>query len=151
MDRRRPRYEHIDNVPSSSTSDKAPSNSTLKSMRSPYELPRVGVRPARPEAADADLLIIPVAQDHTADAVTAFDDTVGGELASALQRGEFQAKPNQTFVCRVVGSGWPTRRIVFVGAGPRAELGAERFRRIAARAGRLAAEQRLLRGTWLAS
>jgi leucyl aminopeptidase len=118
-------------------------------MRSPYELPRVGVRPAQPEAADGDLLIIPVAQDHTAGAVTAFDQAVGGELASALERGEFQAKPNQLFVCRVVGTSWPARRIVFVGGGPRAELDAERFRRMAATAGRLAREQRLPRITWL--
>ena len=118
-------------------------------MRSPYELPRVGVRPARPEAADGDLLIIPVAQDHTAAAVAAFDQAVGGELASALQRGEFQAKPNQTFVCRVIGTSWPTRRIVFVGGGLRGELNAERFRRMAATAGRLAREQRLPRVTWL--
>jgi leucyl aminopeptidase len=118
-------------------------------MRSPYEPTRVGVRAARPEAAEADLLVIPVAQDHAASAVSAFDEAVGGELAAALQRGEFQAKPNQTFVCRVTGPGWPTRRILFVGGGPRAELGVERFRRMAATAGRLAREQRSPRVGWL--
>jgi leucyl aminopeptidase len=118
-------------------------------MRTPYELPRVAVRPARPQAADADLLIIPVAQDQTAQAVAAFDQAVGGELASALQRGEFQAKPNQTFVCRADSSLWQTTRVVFVGGGPRAELSAERFRRMAATAGRLAREQRLPRVAWL--
>jgi leucyl aminopeptidase len=118
-------------------------------MRTPYELPRVTVRPARPQAAEADLLIIPVAQDQTASAVAAFDQAVGGELASALQRGEFQAKPNQTFVCRVNGNHWPTPRVVFVGGGPRAELSAERFRRMAATAGQLAREQRQPRVAWL--
>jgi leucyl aminopeptidase len=118
-------------------------------MRTPYELPRVAVGPARPETANADLVIIPVAQDQTAGAVTAFDASVGGELSSALQRGEFQAKPNQTFVCRVTGSGWQSKRVVFVGAGPRAELSAERFRRMAATSGRLAREQRQPRIAWL--
>jgi leucyl aminopeptidase len=118
-------------------------------MRTPYELPRIGVGPAQPQAADADLLIIPVAQDQTTDAVTAFDAAVGGELASALQRGEFKAKPNQTFVCAVSGGQWQARRVVFVGGGPRAELSAERFRRMAATAGRLARDQRRPRVAWL--
>jgi leucyl aminopeptidase len=118
-------------------------------MRTPYELPRVAVRPARPDAANANLLIIPVAQDHTAAAAARFDAAVGGELASALQRGEFQAKPNQTFVCRVMAGGWSSARVVFVGGGPRGELSAERFRRMAATAGRLAREQRQPRVAWL--
>ncbi len=118
-------------------------------MRTPFELPRIAVRPARPQVVEADLLIIPVAQDQTAAAVAAFDEAVGGELASALNRGEFQAKPNQTLVCHASGNQWQTRRVVFVGGGPRAELSAERFRRMAATAGRLAIEQRQPRVAWL--
>ena len=44
---------------------------------------------------------MPVAQDHTADAVAAFDAAVGGDFKSALDRGEFRAKAGDVFSAAV--------------------------------------------------
>ena len=58
-------------------------------MQVPYEVPRLSVSRARVGDTDADLIIIPIAQDNTASAVAAYDAVIGGDLSSALERGEF--------------------------------------------------------------
>jgi len=117
-------------------------------MHAPYEVPSVSVNSAAVGAADTDLIIIPVAQDHTAPAIGAYDAAVGGDLGSALARGEFTAKACEIFVPRPPGAGWRASRVVFVGGGPRAEIGAERIRRMAVTAAQVARQQRCRRMAW---
>ncbi len=117
-------------------------------MPVPYEVPRVSVNDTAIGAADVDLIIIPVAQDHTASAVGAYDAALGGDLASALHRGEFRAKACELYVPRTPGQGWRATRVVFVGGGPRAEIDAERMRRMAATAAQAARHQRHGRIAW---
>ena len=61
-------------------------------MHVAYEVPTISVAASTPATTDVDVLLVPVAQDHTAEAVAAFDGAVGGDLKSALDRGEFRAK-----------------------------------------------------------
>jgi len=99
-------------------------------------------------ATDTDLIIIPIAQDHVAPAVAAYDNVVGGDLSSALERGEFHGKACEIYVSRRPGQNWRTARVMFVGGGPRAEIDAERVRRMAATAAQSARQQRLGRVAW---
>ena len=67
-------------------------------MHVPYEVPRLSVSGATLADADVDLVIIPIAQDHATAAAARYDGPVGEDLRSALERGEFRAKPNEIFV-----------------------------------------------------
>jgi len=115
-------------------------------MHVPYELPRIQVRDTAPAAVDADLIVIPIAQDQLSPAVAAFDGAVGGELASAIERGEFSGKACET--CTLATRGWKAPRVVFIGAGARADLGAERFRRLSTTAAQLGRQQHRGRIAW---
>ena len=117
-------------------------------MQVPYEVPRLSVSRARVGDTDADLIIIPIAQDNTASAVAAYDAVIGGDLSSALERGEFHGKACETYVSRRPGQNWQAARVMFVGGGPRAEIDAERFRRMAATAAQSARNQRHGRVAW---
>ncbi len=117
-------------------------------MQVPYEVPRLSVSSAAIGATDADLIIIPIAQDHTAATVAAYDAIFGGDLSSALDRGEFTAKACETLVLRRLAQDWRTARVMFVGGGPRAEIDAERVRRMAATAAQAARHQHLGRIAW---
>ncbi|MGE0461932.1 MAG: leucyl aminopeptidase [Vicinamibacterales bacterium] len=114
-----------------------------------YEVPRIHVLSGPPPAVDADVLTIPVAEDHSAAIVAEFDGAVGGALGAALARGEFTPKALDTFGAAIVASGWTASRMLFVGGGPREEMGPERFRRMAATAVSVARQQRRPRVAWL--
>jgi leucyl aminopeptidase len=117
-------------------------------MHAPYEVPRISVSPATPADADVDFLIIPIAQDDTSAAATRHDGALGDDLRSALERGEFRAKANEIYVARTPASGWRAARVVFVGGGPRAEINAERLRRMAVTAAQVARHQKRARIGW---
>jgi leucyl aminopeptidase len=117
-------------------------------MPAPFAVPVVSVNGAALSAADTDLIMIPVAQDHTASAVAAYDAALGGDLSSALARGEFKAKACEIYVPRTPGAGWRASRVVFVGGGQRADIGAERIRRMAVTAAQVARQQRHGRIAW---
>lgn len=116
-------------------------------MHVPYEVPRVSVSDASLAAIDADLIIIPIAQDHAAEAARRYAAPLGEELQSALERGEFRAKANEIYVAGAA-AGWRASRVVFVGGGPRSEVNAERFRRMSVTAAQAARQQRRPRIAW---
>ena len=117
-------------------------------MPSPYEVPRISVSGAPPAAADVDLIIIPMAQDQVSGAIASLDATLADDLRSALERGEFSAKPNEIYVARTAPAGWRAARLVFVGGGPRNEITTERFRRMAVTSAQVARHQRRPRIGW---
>ena len=83
----------------------------------------------------ADLLFVPVFQgDDHLDDCPGLDAATDGELGRALASGEFHAKIGETLIAAASG-GWATRRVVFAGGGSRADLDAERERRIASTCG----------------
>src|SRR5688572_32506945 len=117
-------------------------------MHAPYEVPRISVGNATLPAADTDLIIIPVAQDHPTDALARVDAAIGDDVRSALERGEFSAKPYETYSVRTPAQGWKASRVVFVGGGNRCDINAERFRRMATTAARVAHHQKRARIAW---
>ena len=118
-------------------------------MHVAYEVPRISVAGSTPAATDVEVLIVPVAQDHGGDAVAEFDAAVGGDLKSALDRGEFRAKAGEVFSAALRDKAWRAARIVFVGSGPRAEMAAESFRRMAVTAAQAVRAQRRARIAWV--
>jgi leucyl aminopeptidase len=118
-------------------------------MPGAFEVPRLQVVSQAASSVDADLVIVPVAEDQTAPAVAAFDEAVGLALSNALERGEFTPRPCETFTATVSATGWRAPRALFVGGGPRAQLGPERFRRMATTAVAIARQQRRDRVAWL--
>jgi leucyl aminopeptidase len=112
-------------------------------MHSVFSLPDVtAVTAATPEI-DADLLVVPVYESDDLADEPGLDAATGGELSRAQASGEFRAKPFDLFITPLTAGGWKARRVAFVGAGPRAEVTAERLRRIAI-VGTLAARKRRL-------
>jgi leucyl aminopeptidase len=114
-------------------------------MHAPYDVPTVALSSEPLHAADADLIIVPVADDHAAAIARGLDAAIAGDLTSALDRGEFRAKAQEIYVARTPAQGWRAARVVFVGGGPRREMGAERFRRMAVAAAQVARHQRRAR------
>jgi leucyl aminopeptidase len=117
-------------------------------MHAPFEVPRLSISDAPLADADVELLIIPLAQDHAVAAATRYQGALGDDLRSALERGEFRAKANETYVARVPANEWKAARIVFVGGGPRAEITVERIRRMAVSAAQVARHQKRRRIGW---
>ena len=117
-------------------------------MPAPYEVPRIAVSDSSLAAADVDLIIIPVAQDHVAAAAQRYDAPLGDDLRSAIERGEFRGKPNEVYVAALPATGWRATRVMFVGGGLRADLTVERFRRMAATAVHTARQQKRARIGW---
>ena len=88
---------------------------------------------SRPEQVDVDLLCIPVFRDDDRlDDLPQLDGATGGEVGRARSSGEFRSKAYEVFVTPSGAGGLKARRIALVGAGRRAEVDAERIRRVAA-------------------
>jgi len=117
-------------------------------MHLSYEVPRLLTGPVAPAGADADVVIIPVAQDHAVGAA-AIEPVLGAELTAAMARGEFKAKAYQTLTVPLTGTGWRAARVVFVGGGPRAEMTVERVRRMAVTTALAARQQHRRRVAWI--
>jgi leucyl aminopeptidase len=116
-------------------------------MHAPYEVPRISVSDATLAEADVDFIIIPIAEDNAAAAAGRHDGPLGDDLRSALERGEFRGKANELYAAKAP-SGWRAPRVVFVGGGPRAEIGVERIRRMAVTAAMAARHQKRPRIGW---
>jgi leucyl aminopeptidase len=117
-------------------------------MLPPYEVPRLTVSNVPLAAADVDLIVIPIAQDLLPDAVSRYEGAVGDDLRSAVERGEFKAKANEIYTVRTRATEWRAAGVMFVGGGPRGEIGAERVRRMAVTAAQAARHQRRARVAW---
>jgi leucyl aminopeptidase len=116
-------------------------------MHAPYEVPRISVSDAALPGADVDLIIIPIAEDHVAAAAQRFNGALGDELRSAIERGEFRAKPYEIYVAPGAGD-WKASRVAFVGGGTRSDISVERFRRMAVIAAQAARHQKRARIGW---
>ncbi len=96
-------------------------------------------------AIDADLLVVPVFEGDDLRDEPGLDDASGGEFGLARARGAFAGKLYDVLVTTGPGTGWRTRRVAFVGAGPAAAFTADRLRRIAVVGGLTARQRRLPR------
>ena len=117
-------------------------------MTAPYEVPRISVSSAPLHTADTDLIIVPIAQDQAAAALSSLDPAMADDVRSAIERGEFRGKPYEIYVARTPAQGWRASRVVCVGGGPRSEMAVERFRRMASAAAQVARHQRRAKIAW---
>lgn len=117
-------------------------------MPEPFEVPRLATSDTEPSTVEADLLVVPIAQDRTADAAARFDSAVGGELTRALDRRAWAGKLYETLAVPATDPSWRAPRVLFIGGGPREDLTAERFHRMAAVAVQTARNARLARLAW---
>ena len=117
-------------------------------MTAPYEVPRISVSSAPLHTADTDLIIVPIAQDQIAAALSSLDPATADDVRSAIERGEFRGTPYEIYVARTPAQGWRASRVVCVGGGPRGEMAVERFRRMASSAAQVARHQRRARIAW---
>lgn len=104
----------------------------------------------RPEAADIDILFVPVfeAEDQLED-VPGLDAATGGDLTRARSGGEFRHQLYECFITRVVTGPYAAARVALVGAGRRADADAERLRRVAAACGYAARQRSVQSAGWL--
>ena len=114
-------------------------------MQTVHSVPAVTLSTAPASEGSSELLVIPVfEQDDLAD-VAGVDAATGGEVSRAQTSGEFRGKPYELFLTPAGRDGWNARRVVLVGAGPRADFTTERLRRIATTAGIAARQRRISR------
>lgn len=95
---------------------------------------------AAPGAHDTDVLALPVFESDDFADLAGLDAATGGEVTRAQGAREISGKPFELFLTPVVHH-WKARRLMLVGAGPRAACDADQTRRVAA-AAVLAARQR---------
>jgi len=102
----------------------------------PFTGVRIEYWPGRIADLDADLIVVPAFADDDDAATAPFDSSCAGAWAAARERGEVTGKPwDLTLLACAHPSGGTTaaaRRLLLVGAGPRAEFTADLMRRIAA-------------------
>jgi len=97
-----------------------------------------------PEArVPADLLAIPVFEHDDPGGVPGVDAATGGEWSRAVANGELTGKPFEQVLA--AATGLEARRVLLVGAGPRAAFGSEMARKVAAAAALVARQRRASR------
>ncbi|MGE0443707.1 MAG: leucyl aminopeptidase [Vicinamibacterales bacterium] len=112
-------------------------------MHTVHQSPAVSVTAAPTRDLDADLLVVPAYEDDDLADQPGLDAATGGAIADARARGEFKGKPYELLITSLAPGGWRARRLVLIGAGPRAEADAALVRRIASMAGLTARQRRL--------
>ena len=112
-------------------------------MHTVHRTPSVKSTAAAPGNLTADLLVVPVFEGDDLAELPDLDAATGGEIGRARARGELKGKLHELVVTSTGHSGSAIRRLALVGAGARAEMTADHFRRIAT-VGALAARQRKL-------
>jgi len=98
---------------------------------------------------DADVLTVPWFDGDPAAAVPDLDAATGGELGRALASKEFAARPYDVFVTPVVDRSWRGRRVLLIGAGPRADFNTDLARKLATAAGLNARQRRSERAAFV--
>src|SRR5262245_34263055 len=110
-----------------------------------HRTPRLSVTHQAVNTLDADLLVLPVFEaDDFAD-LPGLDRAAGGEITAAQIRRELRGSLYESFQTTLTDPEWKTRRLLLVGAGPRAAFSDERLRRLATAAGLVARQRRLER------
>lgn len=91
---------------------------------------------------EADLLIVPWFGAERPQRFHELNRAVGDEINRAVAAQEFSGKLFDCFTTPIVDRAWKARRLLLVGAGPRAEYHADVARRVAAAAGYAARQRR---------
>ena len=113
-------------------------------MQLAYQIPEFTTSRATAIEIDADLVAIPIPQDHQG-ALQWLDEATHGELTSALQRGEFTGKVCEIWAAPAVAINGRNRRFLAIGVGPKGELDLERAWRAGSCVGLTARQHRRAR------
>ena len=113
-------------------------------MRSAFQTPDVAITARRPDELEADLLVVPIFENASADDAT-IDEACGGALARARASGEFRGTLFDAFLTPITAESWKASRVLLVGAGRTEEWNAERLRRLATTAGLFARQRHIAR------
>jgi len=113
-----------------------------------HRTPTVGVTNRLPFDTAADLVIGPLFEDDRPSELRSLHEATSGEVDRAWQRGEFKGKLFDVLVTPLGSAG---QRAIFIGAGLRKDLTADRIRRMAIVGGLAARSRRMTRialGGW---
>ncbi len=114
-------------------------------MPSPADVPAVRCTGAALASLEADLICAPIFEDEDAQDLGDLDDAVGQSVARARASREITGKVHELFFGDVTDSTWQTRRVLLVGAGPRARYDTVRARTVAGTAAMAARDRRVRR------
>ena len=111
-------------------------------MQDAYKTPVISATARSTRDLEADLLVVPVFENDSLSDEPDLDSACGGEYAAARARGEFTGKLFEQLVTTLDGKDWKTRRVLWIGAGPRGDMTMERVRRLATVGGLIARQRR---------
>src|SRR6186997_3227254 len=104
-------------------------------MHTVHRTPQLAITHQAVNTLNADLLVLPIFEaDDFAD-LPGLDRATGGEITAAQTRRELRGSLYESFQTTLTNPEWKTRRLLLVGAGPRAAFSDERLRRLATAAG----------------
>jgi leucyl aminopeptidase len=112
-------------------------------MQQVHKTPAVTATARKTRELDGEIIIVPVFENDDLSDEPDLVRALGGEYASARQRGEFTGKPFEQLLVTVSGDSVKARRALLVGVGPLEDVTTERVRRMAT-VGAMAARQRRL-------
>jgi leucyl aminopeptidase len=100
---------------------------------------------------DADLVVVPWFEESTEERerFAALDQATGGQIARALDSGEFRGRPFELFTTPFMDRTWRSGRVALAGAGKMADYTPFTARRLAAAAGLAARQWRVSRLAFL--
>ena len=118
-------------------------------MAQSFHVPQMMCAGASGPMPEADALVVWVPSDQLTEAVAQYGDATGGGLRAAVASGAFTGKACDVAVFPCVRDDWHVAHVVCVGAGPSADVDAERVRRLAAVSAHACRRQRASRVAWV--
>ena len=118
-------------------------------MSQSFHVPEVVCAVSSGPMPEADALVVWVPSDQLTEAVAQYGDATGGGLRAAVASGAFSGKACDVAVFPCVRADWHVTHVVCVGAGPAADVDAERVRRLAAVAAHACRRHRASRVAWV--
>ena len=114
-------------------------------MQDAHKTPAVAATARSTRDLEADLLVVPVFEQDSLNDEPDLDSASGGEYGAAVARGEFTGKLFELLFTTITAGEWKTRRVLWIGAGPRGAMTLERVRRVATVGGLFARQRRFSR------
>ena len=118
-------------------------------MSHAFHVPEITCHVSAGPMPEADALVVWVPSDQLADAVAQYGEATGGGLTAAVASGAFTGKVCDVSTYPCTRADWHVTYVVCVGAGPAADVDAERVRRLAAVAAHACRKLRAPRVAWV--
>ncbi len=118
-------------------------------MSHAFHVPEITCHVSAGPMPEADALVVWVPSDQLADAVAQYGEATGGGLTAAVASGAFTGKACDVSTFPCTRADWHVTHVVCVGAGPAADVDAERVRRLASVAAHVCRKLRAPRVAWV--